>query len=60
MHLTSGQGAVPMAPRRLDFGEEFEVPAISAFPGLLFIVLASFPNKDEGSLPDVQPVTKEP
>lgn len=59
MHSAIDQSVSPLAPRLWHCWWEFEVPAISAFSGLLFILVASFPNKDRGNLQKVQPVTKE-
>lgn len=59
MHLAIDRGAVPLAPGLQHCWWEREVLAPSAFSGLLFISVASFPNKDNPNLQEVQPVTKE-
>lgn len=59
MHLAIDQGAVPLAPGLWHCWWECEVLAPSAFSGLLFILVASFPNKDQLNLQEVQPATKE-
>lgn len=59
MHLDIDQGAVPLAPRLWHHWWQFEVPAPSAFSGLVFILVASFPNKDKLNLQEVQSVTEE-
>lgn len=54
--LAIDQGAVCLAPR-LALLVSSGVPAVSAFPGLLFILVASFPDK--GNFQEAQPVVKE-
>lgn len=49
VHLPINQGAVPLVPRLWHWWE-FEVPSHFCLPCLLFMLLASFPNKDKGNL----------